>query len=455
MPYIYKGKLKNCIGGVAMMKKKGLTICMIIVFALSVLVGCGDSQTDNSTNTGNTSTNTNSTGDNTSAISEKEIEIEFVQVKREAVESFDKVIQGFYETHSDSNIIIKQNPVPDAQEVLMTRASSGNLPDMMTHWPTDAQYVQFADKGLIMDLKDKDYVENIIDTYVEGTMRNDGLYILPLSLNFMGVFYNEDKFNEAGFEIPTTWDELIDVSQQIKDKGEIAFLLPNKDAWTISQLWGNIEGKDIGAHQELYAKMNAGETSFAEEPVYKSSLEKMVQLLDYAQPDSLAVGYDQAINDFANGGSYMFLQGSWALPAIKAANPDVNVGMFPTPNDNGDMKQPVGGDCGFCVNSEIADDPEKMAAIDEFLGYMFSKDGAQIFADSDNSLSCVEGVTANIPELQTIIDYIDAHGVMDNGILPIGFEDTKRGKIQNVLMGQDIDEFLVELSNDYNAALGN
>ena len=27
----------------------------------------------------------------------------------------------------------------------------------------------------------------------------------------------------------------------------------------------------------------------------------MIQLLDYANEDSLALGYDQAVNDFANG----------------------------------------------------------------------------------------------------------------------------------------------------------
>lgn len=435
-----------------MFKKKALILCMVAAMVMSVLAGCGGAGTptddsakdkDNSSNTENTSS---------ADKDEEKIEIEFVQVKREAVDSFDKVIKAFNEKHG--NIIINQNPVPDAQEVLMTRASSGDLPDMFTHWPTDAQYVQFADEGLIMDLKDKDYVGNIIDTYVESTMRNDALYILPLSLNFMGIYYNEDMFNEAGFNVPATWDELINIAQEIKDKGEIAFLLPNKDSWTVSQLWGNIEGKDIGAHQELYEKMNAGETSFAEEPYFKTSLEKMVQLLDYAQPDSLAVGYDQAINDFANGGSYMFIQGSWALPAIKAANPDINVKMFPTPNDNGDMKQPVSADCGFCVNAEMADDSKKMEAIDKFLSFMFSKEGAQIFADSDQSISCVEGVIVDIPEAQAMIDYIDAHSEMDNGILPIGFEDTKRGKIQKVLMGDDIDKFLVELSNDYKEAVG-
>ena len=43
----------------------------------------------------------------------------------------------------------------------MTRASSDNLPDLMNHWPTDAQFVQFEDEGLLLDLSEKDYMKNI------------------------------------------------------------------------------------------------------------------------------------------------------------------------------------------------------------------------------------------------------------------------------------------------------
>lgn len=87
-------------------------------------------------------------------------------------------------------------------------------------------------------------------------------------------------------------------------------------------MWSNIEARDLGSHEDEFEKMKAGEESFETIPEYKSSVEKMIQLLDYANEDSLALGYDQAINDFANGEGWMFLQGSWTLPSFLSANPD-------------------------------------------------------------------------------------------------------------------------------------
>lgn len=51
----------------------------------------------------------------------------------------------------------------------------------------------------------------------------------------------------------------------------------------------------------------------------------------YSQGDTLSLGYDQAINDFATGAAYMFIQGSWALPSIQAANPDAMWKCSPCP----------------------------------------------------------------------------------------------------------------------------
>lgn len=41
----------------------------------------------------------------------------------------------------------------------------------------------------------------------------------------------------------------------------------------------------------------------------------------------------------------------------------------------------------------------------------------------------------------------------DGAYPPTGFEDTKRGKIQNVLLDKDVDAFLKEMTNDWNQAV--
>lgn len=121
------------------MKKKIMAVTLCLAMASTFVVGCGQKKETDS-------------GKSEEKSSGK-VEIEFVQVKREAAESYTKVIEAFQKKNPD--IVIKQNVVPDAQEVLMTRASSDNLPDLMNHWPTDAQFVQFEDEGLLLDLKAK------------------------------------------------------------------------------------------------------------------------------------------------------------------------------------------------------------------------------------------------------------------------------------------------------------
>lgn len=127
------------------MKKKIMAVTLCLAMVSTFAVGCGQK---NETDSGKSEEK-----------SSGKVEIEFVQVKREAAESYTKVIEAFEKENPD--IVIKQNVVPDAQEVLMTRASSDSLPDMMNHWPTDAQFVQFEDEGVLLDLSEKDYMKNI------------------------------------------------------------------------------------------------------------------------------------------------------------------------------------------------------------------------------------------------------------------------------------------------------
>ena len=175
------------------MKKKIMAVTLCLAMVSTFAVGCGQK---NETDSGKSEEK-----------SSGKVEIEFVQVKREAAESYNKVIEAFEKENPD--IVIKQNVVPDAQEVLMTRASSDSLPDMMNHWPTDAQFVQFEDEGLLLDLSEKDYMKNIDSKYLDAVKAKDGKnYIAPYNVNFMGVYYNKDKFEEAGYTMPTKWDTI-------------------------------------------------------------------------------------------------------------------------------------------------------------------------------------------------------------------------------------------------------
>lgn len=430
-----------------MKRNRKIITWLCITTLLISLSGCGSDKLNKDSQSDQTNASANKENDTKGTI-----EIEFVQGKREAGETYDKVIAAF--ESKNPGIKINQSMVPDVDQILMTRASSDNLPDLFLHWPSKGQFIQFSEEGLLLDLSDKEYMNNIESQYINSVKTEQGIYIVPYCLNFMGLYYNEDKFEEAGFQPPKTWDELIDLAKKIEDIGETPFVLPGKDGWVVSQLFGNIESKDLGDHTEIYKKMNKGEEDFTTIPEYKESLEKMVQLMNYADKDSLALGYEQGVNDFATGKAWMFPQGSWALPALLNSNPDLKVSMVMMPNNEGDMKAIVTPDTGLCVNAKVADNPKKMAAIDKFLAFCTSKEGAQIYTENDKSPSCVKNITYDVPQFKKFFEYVDKHGSEPDAYpMPVGFQDTMGSMLQRVLLGDNIDDFLKELSAEYKESL--
>ncbi len=451
------------------MKKRLLAIACAAAMVVTMFAGCnGGGESSTSSAAQESSGATSSAAEDSSAAGESstaeesseaaggelsvsgDVEIEFFQQKREAVDSFQAVIDAFQE--QNPNITVTQNVVPDASTVLMTRAASNDIPDVMMHWPTDSQFVQFAQQGRVKALDDTQALGNVMENYLDAVKFEDGhYYCIPFSGNFMGVFYDVDKFEEAGYEIPTTWDELITIAEDIKSKGEVAFVFPDKDAWTLSQLQSNIEGKNRPDSTEFIAQIEAGEATYQDDEITVDSWEKVLQLHEYSQGDTLSLGYDQAISDFATGTGYMFPQGSWAAPSIEAANPDKNFDMFPMPNDSGDIQQPLGLDTGLCLG--VNEHGEDAAIASEmFLNFIASAEGAQIYADLDHSPSCIEGVEADIPQGTGVVAILDEKGVLSTATLPAGFEETKRSKIQQVLIDGDITSLLTTLTQDHVAA---
>ena len=76
----------------------------------------------------------------------------------------------------------------------------------------------------------------------------------------------------------------------------------------------------------------------------------------------------------------------------------------------------------------------------------------RMYSDKDHSPSCIKGVEAQIPQAQAVLDLIDTAGVLDISAPPAGFEETKRSKLQQVLIDKDVNAFLTTMTEDFLAA---
>ena len=60
----------------------------------------------------------------------------------------------------------------------------------------------------------------------------DGTYGIPYVANAAGVLYNREMFEEHGWKIPETWDELKSLCDEIQSEGIMPFYFGFKDTWT-------------------------------------------------------------------------------------------------------------------------------------------------------------------------------------------------------------------------------
>ena len=168
----------------------------------------------------------------------------------------------------------------------------------------------------------------------------------------------------------------------------------------------------------------------------------MIQLREYSDGDTLSLGYDSATSAFATGTGYMFLQGSWVYASLKGSNPDGNFAMFPVPNDDGNPKQTMGVDLAVAAttNSKYQDQAK------EFLAYMGSKEGAQLYSDLDGSPSCVAGVEPKLDYAKAVIDQFNSNGALSISSRPGTYEDDYRAEIQGLIIDKDVQGWLATVT---------
>ena len=318
-------------------------------------------------------------------------ELELFSSKAENKDVLQKLVDKFNESHKD--VTIKITAPADAGTVLKTRMAKNDMPDIVM-MGGDNNYTEVESAGMLVDLSDQDYISNIQDSYMQMVYdvnkdKEEKAYGVPYATNASGVIYNVDKFEELGLEVPKTWDEFIDVLDQIKDAGEQPLLMTYKDAWTSLCPWNSM-APDLQP-DGFTDDRKEGKTTFA--GTHEEIVEKYLTLLDYAQDDFMGLTYDDGNKAFANGDAVMIINGNWAINQYKNANADINVNMFALPASDDESKNYVTS--GVDVLIGVCKDSANEEMAKEFVSFMMETENAQTYIDDQFAFSAIKGVEQN------------------------------------------------------------
>ena len=405
-----------------MKKKKVISAALVVsMLAAAILPGCGSDE-----NSGKT-------------------EIEILQYKPEAASYFDQVEEAFNASHDDIHLTISSPN--DASTIMRTRFVREDYPDIIGIGG-DINYSYYVDADILADVSDYPGLADIKQSYIdilEGLEITpaDGTYGVPYVANAAGILYNRDMFEEHGWEIPETWDELIALCEEIQSEGILPFYFGFRDTWTCLAPWNSL-AVDL-APADTCKQVNAGETTFMDE--YRETAEKCLELVSYGPEDPFAYGYNDACTAFANGESAMYPIGSYAVPQILSVNPEMNIDSFVTPGNDDAAKNTLnsGVDLMFAVTAAC----ENKEAAYEVLDFLLKDENIQNYIDDQNAVPCKEGDFELAPMLDGMKPFIESGNMTDYQDHYYPSEMAVDAQIQTFLINKDVDAFLTKFDKDW------
>ena len=403
------------------MKKAVSAVLAASMLAAVILPGCGSDE-----NSGKT-------------------EIEILQYKPEAATYFDQVEEQFNASHDDIHLTISSPN--DASTILRTRFIREDYPDIIGIGG-DINYSYYVDADILADVSDYPGMADVKESYIDilealEITPKDGTYGVPYVANAAGILYNRDMFEEHGWEIPESWDELMTLCEEIEAEGILPFYFGFRDTWTCLAPWNSL-AVDL-APADTCQRVNAGETTFSEE--YVEVAEKCAQLVSYGPEDPFAYGYNDACTAFANGESAMYPIGSYAVPQILSVNPEMNIDSFVTPGNDDASKNTLnsGVDLLFAVTAEC----ENKEAAYEVLDFLMDDANIQAYIDDQNAVPCKDSEFELAPMLDGMLPYIESGNMTDYQDHYYPSEMAADALIQTYLINGDVEDFL----NDFDTTL--
>ena len=377
--------------------------------------------------------------------------------------------EKFMEANPNVTIEIQAVASNDIYTRLAAMATSPDeLPTMF--FTSADQIPTLYDLGLTEDLNNYMTDEDKAlwtDGVIESGIIDGSLTYVPVSLQPTDIIYRIDRFEEAGLEIPTTWDEFVECARALtKDTdgdGQI-------DQWGFGMVGSNDSSGQSRFMSYLWS--NGYECAYLEDGEWKTDIEATPEFIDTFSkwtamneeglvPIGITeVNYSTAANYFAMGYTSMFLTGPNALGVAYSSNPDLRgkLGSFKIP---GEYSGTMLGAEGYAISS-YASDAEKQAAYD-FIKFFANADSEYKFWQSSGKIPAVkagqsvEFITGEDYEgfLQQIADgcrpTLTFPGIAGlKGALGDAYSAVFSGEMTNEQAVNSLVADLAELMSDYN-----
>ena len=250
--------------------------------------------------------------------------------------SSDEVPKAAYQAVTDAftantQIKVSTNVVPhnDFQSKIATYLQGS--PDDAFTWFAGYRMQYYAGKGLLAPVDD--VWDKIGGNFSEGlkkaSMGPDGkMYLVPNYNYPWGFFYRKSVWADKGYEVPTTFDELIKLCAKMKSDGLIPIEFADKDGWPAMGTFDYINMRLNG--YQFHMDLTAHEESWDQKKV-SDVFDVWKEMLPYQNPAALGLTWQDSAINLGNKKSGMYLLGSFVTQQYTDQAILDDIDFFPFP----------------------------------------------------------------------------------------------------------------------------
>ncbi len=374
-----------------MKMKKILSLLLAGVMVLGLLAGCGgDTTTSQDPGTGE------SQGSEESGAPASDVTIQVAALLSAYEESYPGMWQEVCDAFTaQTGIKVELTVDRNIEDVIGPSMQGGDYPDVV-HLATGRKAgltEQFINDQLLTDItdvlsmtipgEDTTVGDKIIEGFTDSSATNpygDGkTYLAPMFYSPCGLFYNAGLFEEKGWEVPTTWDEMWELGDVALEEGIYLFTYPTAgyfDAFLYALM--NVVGGP-----EFFNAATTYEEGIWDTAEADALFEILDKLADYTNPITPAQANDQDFTmnqQLVLDNEALFMpNGTWIVgemaQAPRADGFEWGMTALPALEEGG-----MAYSYTFLEQAWIPSGAEHVDEAKQFIAFLYSDTAADIFA---------------------------------------------------------------------------
>jgi raffinose/stachyose/melibiose transport system substrate-binding protein len=330
----------------------------------------------------------------------------------------DQIYAGFTATHPNVTIERETFTLEQLRTTASTALASGTGPDVIYHDVTPGR--EFYRSGLVLSLdeyaEEYGWRERFYPAGLRWTLVDDTLTGLGLEYEFVGVFYNKTRMDEAGLQIPETLEQTLEYCRQASEAGFIPYVAATGAGWPNYFYFTMPLHNTVGV-QQMTDLLFGGQGTW-DSPEVVSAIEVFYRQMRDAgcfPENPNAVDFDIGRDLLWAGDALAMPIGTWLIPDVAQFDPEHEYVMSPFPAIDGNPRVYTAGmGSAFFISSQSAH-PDVAA---EFLDYLFSDEATRIWVEQAQYIPPVPVDTEGLdvpPLFQFALETLTAAGSGEGG----------------------------------------